>query len=98
METTAIDRDQLITQRRFAALVDLSADQFRDWVQRGLIGPLPVRTHLRTAFYREREVRAWIAAGMPPRDRWNADESIDRIPGVTITTGAAPLSTRGGAA
>jgi len=67
-ESTTSTEPLLLTARQAAALCGKSLRSWRSWDAAGLIPP-PVRIR-RSTLWRADELRAWIAAGCPPRAEW----------------------------
>lgn len=60
----------LLDARQCAALCNISRATWYSLLSSGRC-PLPVRLGRRTLWRRD-ELTAWVAAGCPPRDRWQA--------------------------
>ena len=66
--TNAAATPLLLTAREAAALCGKSLRAWRSWDAAGLI-PRPIRIR-RSTLWRADELRQWIEAGCPPRDKW----------------------------
>lgn len=60
----------LLTAKQSAVSVGRSLRTWRTWDALGLV-PKPVRIG-RNTFWRVEELRAWVSAGCPRRDEWEA--------------------------
>jgi predicted DNA-binding transcriptional regulator AlpA len=68
---TPVPEPIAVSAADFAALLGLSLSGFYGMKATGRIGPVPL--HLgRAVRYRADEIRAWVAAGAPPRQKWLA--------------------------
>lgn len=60
----------LLTARKAAAICGKSLRTWRTWDSAGLI-PQPIRIG-RSTLWRSKELEAWVAAGCPRRQEWEA--------------------------
>ena len=60
----------LLRQAQAARFVGLSPREWRRWVRRGAV-PTPIQVSSRPLWSAE-ELRAWVLASCPPRERWTA--------------------------
>ena len=60
----------MLDAEQSAALCGIAVSSWHKWRASGLV-PAPVRIS-RRVFWRRIELEAWIAAGCPSRDRWDA--------------------------
>jgi excisionase family DNA binding protein len=59
----------LLNASQAADLLSLSRSTFYSLLSRGAIGPRPVRLG-RSVRWPAEELRQWVEAGCPPRDKW----------------------------
>ena len=60
----------LLRAAQAAAVCGVSVRTWRTW---GTLGKIPRPIYIgRTPFWRPEELKAWVAAGCPDRDRWDA--------------------------
>jgi predicted DNA-binding transcriptional regulator AlpA len=72
MTTTPVQIDKLLVDAREAArLLDISERHLWALHSSGRLGPRPTALG-RSKRWRVEELRAWLAAGAPSRDRWLA--------------------------
>jgi hypothetical protein len=71
------DAPELWTREQLAAALNISMSSLAALEASGGIGPQPLRLgdSGRIVRYRVEAVRAWLAAGAPPRQRWAAVEA-----------------------
>ncbi len=55
-----------------ARLLGISRRLWWEWHSRGVLGPVPIVKVGRIVRWSAKELAAWVAAGQPPRERWNA--------------------------
>lgn len=67
---SVLDSPLLVPAPRAAQICGKSVRTWRAWQASGLI-PAPVRVG-RSLLWRVRDLEAWVAAGCPPRDEWDA--------------------------
>jgi predicted DNA-binding transcriptional regulator AlpA len=67
---SVLDAPLLVPASRAAQICGKSVRTWRSWQSSGLI-PAPVRIG-RSLLWRVRDLEAWVAAGCPPRDEWDA--------------------------
>jgi len=61
----------LLSAGETAALLGISRSAFYSLLSAGRVGPTPVRLG-RRSLWRAEEIRAWVSAGCPSRQRWDA--------------------------
>ena len=75
---TTIPRPLAVKAPVAAGLIGVSYATFRRLRDAGRIGPRAIALTGRSHVYVVDELRAWLRAGAPPRDRWEWNLSMNR--------------------
>lgn len=76
MSKIASENRLLLSTGEAAEVCGVSLRTWRSWDAAGLV-PAPLRIG-RSCFWRTAELRAWVNAGCPRRDRWNYTAAVRR--------------------